>query len=805
MMPAAPSSGKTMLTSAVTGSSHSLQVNGAEYLSHPNSTYALWRAASGQWAIGTDTQPLTGTVSEVIVLGRAPTAAEVRRVHAYLSAKWGVTVAPQVSNAEAQNWISRVYAAGGTVSAATAAAVNQFCTTFTIYNSLRAQIYRLNLFCGNSDANLIAARTPLYITNAVNSKNLFRHGNDLTNSLWQGGGGGFFTRSLATTETTPYGACPTKLTTATTDPQYQLWQSPAVYGQTVTLSVWAKTNTGTVQMGWLKGGTVATDYFTITTTWQQFSTTFTTPAFASQGDIRSGLHSVTPLSASQFVLAYGLQLELGSSASGYTQPVYGNAMDANSATPFVAADYTEFGPTGGLSPNGASKFLDTGLAPAHLPNTRQHLMVYETVKPTGSYRVRIGCRETSGGANTHSITNTVATDTIFYTQGVSGTGGPSVAYAESNGLLVGSSVGASNTLTKNNSSTAAATAVARTAFPAIPYYVFALNNGGSAGDHMNNGRLAAYSIGSFLAPSSQTIIANAVQTFQTTLSRLSAGAGSDYSDITNADALDWMTRVYSNGGSVSPATATAVNTFCNAIDAAGIRDRFFRLNVFAGNSDGALAAVRTPLYLGPAAGDVQYGALIDDNVNFVQSDYSPTTGLTGSTTSGKYLKTGLPASTFTGNNLHMGVGLYTSAPNTSIGSTLLGFENFGGGYVMVDRQPNGLRYFKFGNGATGAGPSSGSLATGNWVASYPLAYRDGFNTGLSATSFANLTSSSDFAVFGLNTGTSYGNTTSSRLTWYSIGTAFPTELTGQGTFQEKVAAFNNAIANLQTALGRTFS
>jgi hypothetical protein len=804
VLPGAPSSGKTILTSAVTGSSHSLHVNGAEYQSFPSSTYALWRAASGQWAIGTDTQPLTGAISEIIVLGRAPTAAEVRRVHAYLSAKWGVTIAPQVSNAEAQNWISRVYAAGGTVSTATAAAVNQFCTTFTTYTALRGLIYRLNLFCGNSDASLIAARTPIYLSPNPTSANLFKHGNDLTNAAWgSSGGAGLPTRAVATTEPSPFGPCPTKLTTPTSAANYQIYQNPSVYSQTVTMSVWLKAATGTVDMQWLQGGAAA-GTFTVTTSWANYITTFSMPTYAAQ-DVRCGLATVTPLTGSQYVLAYGMSLTLGSSLSSYTQPVYGNAMDANSATPFVAADYTELGPNGGLSPNGANKFLDTGLTPAHLPSTRHHLMVYETAKPAGSYRVRIGCRETSGGANTHSITNTVATDTIFYTQGVTNAGGPTVAYAESSGLLIGTSVSASNVLTKNNFGPASSTAINRTAFPAIPYYVFALNNGGAAGDHMNNGRLAAYSIGSFLAPSSQTILANAVQTFQTTLSRLSAGAGSDYSDITNPDALDWMTRVYLNGGSVSPATATAVNTFCNAIDAAGIRDRFFRLNVFAGNSDGALAAVRTPLYLGPTAGGAQYGALIDDNVNFVQSDYSPTTGLTGNTTSGKYLKTGLPVSTFTGNNLHMGVGLYTSAPAPSIGSTLLGFGNAGGAYLMADRLISSLRYFQFGTGASGAGPSSGILDSGNYVASYPLAYRNGLNTGLSATSFANLTSSSDFAVFGQSTGTGYGNTTSSRLTWYSIGIAFPTNLSGMGATQEKVNAFTSAIANLQTALGRTFS
>jgi hypothetical protein len=112
--------------------------------------------------------------------------------------------------------------------------------------------------------------------------------------------------------------------------------------------------------------------------------------------------------------------------------------------------------------------------------------------------------------------------------------------------------------------------------------------------------------------------------------------------VSNADAQDWINRVYGNGGTVSAATATAVNTFCNDIDTAGIRDRFYRLNLFCGNSDASLNAVRTPLFRGPSLGGTQYGGATDTNVNFVQGDYAETGasgGLLGNGTS-KYLDTG---------------------------------------------------------------------------------------------------------------------------------------------------------------------
>jgi hypothetical protein len=63
--------------------------------------------------------------------------------------------------------------------------------------------------------------------------------------------------------------------------------------------------------------------------------------------------------------------------------------------------------------------------------------------------------------------------------------------------------------------------------------------------------------------------------------------------VTNLDAKDWVARVYAAGGTVSQSTANAINTFCNNIDSTGLRDRFYRLNLFCGSN---LAAATVPLY-----------------------------------------------------------------------------------------------------------------------------------------------------------------------------------------------------------------
>jgi hypothetical protein len=122
--------------------------------------------------------------------------------------------------------------------------------------------------------------------------------------------------------------------------------------------------------------------------------------------------------------------------------------------------------------------------------------------------------------------------------------------------------------------------------------------------------------------------------------------------VSNADAQDWVNRVYANGGTVSTSTANAVNSFCDAIDAASIRDRFYRLNLFAGTG---LNAALVPVYRGTSLGGTQYGNATDTNNGpFVSGDYAETGasgGLLGNGSS-KYLDTGLTQETVGSNGHH---------------------------------------------------------------------------------------------------------------------------------------------------------
>lgn len=154
-----------------------------------------------------------------------------------------------------------------------------------------------------------------------------------------------------------------------------------------------------------------------------------------------------------------------------------------------------------------------------------------------------------------------------------------------------------------------------------------------------------------------------------TAARLSAARRVSASNVgtLRPECMTWIGNVVSNGGAVSATTAQAVSTFCAAIDAAGIRDRFARLNLFCGSN---LSAALVPLYRSTAAGGTLLGNSTDTNNNFVSGDYAETGsagGLAGNGTT-KFLNTGLNQSTVDSNGFgHLSVflragnytGLYT--------------------------------------------------------------------------------------------------------------------------------------------------
>jgi hypothetical protein len=277
------------------------------------------------------------------------------------------------------------------------------------------------------------------------------------------------------------------------------------------------------------------------------------------------------------------------------------------------------------------------------------------------------------------------------------------------------------------------------------------------------------------------------------------------------DALGWVRRVVANGGSCSQSTLRSVSAFCDAIERAGIRDRFYRLNLFCGNSDANLAAVRTPLFRGPSLTGTQYGNATDTNLNFVAGDYAETGasgGLTGTgTVGGKVLRTGLtPAALPVIATGHLSVYAMSGFGGATI-FALLGTLNGGFAnnfFIELNRNSAGNMHGAWGGGSfspslvtSAQGAGIGHVLVSRTSATALSGYRNTTGTALNtqATSVTPATGTNEWLVFAHN---DQGNPTplnvaNARMGGYSIGA----DMTGS-----QAAAFYTAMQAFQTALGR---
>jgi hypothetical protein len=269
---------------------------------------------------------------------------------------------------------------------------------------------------------------------------------------------------------------------------------------------------------------------------------------------------------------------------------------------------------------------------------------------------------------------------------------------------------------------------------------------------------------------------------------------------TNADAQAWIDRVYSNGGTVSTATANAVNTFCNDIESAGIRDRFYRLNLFAGTG---LSAALVPLFRGPSLGGAQYGGTTDTNVGpFVSGDYvetGATGGLLGNGTS-KHLNTGFRTQDFASvSDVHLGIwwrGGTVTDTRRPIGGFGASNDNFhidtrlaaGGGNLAVLGQSTSIP-------TNVLDQSEQSIIASRTSTTNAVYYKNGTSAATSTTSVTGVTGTSQ--VIGVFTGLFSGTTAAAwsphRLNGYSIGA---------GLSGAQASAFHTAWSAFQTALTR---
>lgn len=263
------------------------------------------------------------------------------------------------------------------------------------------------------------------------------------------------------------------------------------------------------------------------------------------------------------------------------------------------------------------------------------------------------------------------------------------------------------------------------------------------------------------------------------------------------EAAAWRTAVVANGGSVSSTTLKAVAAFCKAIDEAGIRDRFYRLNLFAGTG---LSACLVPLYRGQSRTGTQYGNTTDTNNGpFVSGDYAETGasgGLKGNAS--KYLDTGLAGTTFSAGDRHCSA--YWNA-----NATLTGNRAFIGNTDTTST----TAWFDIHSRHTNAG--SEAQLTQNYGLSHTSANRHQLAQYIGATSAVSYSdggdkktrdafplgsptaSSTNWFVFSLNPSLFGGVRTDARICTYSIGLSMT---------DANALAFYNAVHAFQTALTR---
>jgi hypothetical protein len=270
----------------------------------------------------------------------------------------------------------------------------------------------------------------------------------------------------------------------------------------------------------------------------------------------------------------------------------------------------------------------------------------------------------------------------------------------------------------------------------------------------------------------------------------------------NADAQSWIDRVYANGGTVSTSTAAAVNTFCNDIESAGIRDRFYRLNLFCGTG---LSAALVPLYRGQSRTGTQFGGTTDTNNNFVSGDYveTGTTGGLQGNGSSKFLNTGLPmnfsplrnyhlsamAGNFTTNNAGM-IGVDTNGDGTS--------PRFFQALVSFNATPRVNVFYNIGTNFVQ--PSfnqtyTAALLLGSGNASGNTLYANGSSVGTDGESGAGTTANTyPLFVFAVNNrNVNVLNYANCRISAYSAGAHMTAS---------QVSAYNSALAAFRTAMGR---
>jgi len=270
--------------------------------------------------------------------------------------------------------------------------------------------------------------------------------------------------------------------------------------------------------------------------------------------------------------------------------------------------------------------------------------------------------------------------------------------------------------------------------------------------------------------------------------------------VSNADAQDWVNRVYANGGTVSSATAASVNTLCDSLESSGLRPLMYRMGIFCGSN---LNAALVPLYRGPSLGGTQYGNTTDTNVGglFVSGDYNETGvsgGLQGASASSKRLRTGLAQNIMPTGNVHLAA--YNIAKSTATSDVDIGARSNAASQYSELLLASSTTTYGFNNfsvtysiASDSAYTQAGAFMLGSCVGTAHTLYKNGSSAGTSNAAAAASTSST-YSVFSTENEAGAGSDfTNARLGGYSIGLSMTAA---------QAAAYYAAMQSFQAALTR---
>ena len=523
------------------GAVMSIRRDGVEILRKTNATEA-YTDTTGTLAIATASGGFsTASWMEFMAYAASMPAANITRIERYLAARWGITLAPQVANADAQDWITRVYQQGGSVSPATAAAVSKFCNSINDAG-IRDRFYRLNLFAGSFQGAFV----PLFrgIATGSGGNILTKHTNNdgglFSSALWQVLLASTTTKgsqvaapdgTLSATSVTLDG------TTGSSAGLRMISNGDWVANATGTFSVWARKpasgGANAIRLGtnntagWSTG---VAQKFALTTEWQRFAVSGaisnTSNLYALIGTQNAASAGAHDPDCNGIVELWRPQIEVGTTATAWQACQYGNATDTNTGSPaFLPTDYAETGATGGLVGNGSSKRLETGFSLASLPSfASRHISVYEIAKSPNQSDVSIG------GTHSSSVDGMILGTRDSATTYAWSRGGPSDAVVSAS-AYTGSAfwIGQNTTLRasqlyKNGILDNAATLtsdVTSTAANTIDLFAWRITGGSPdpAFVAYSSARLGGYSIGLAMDSTQAAAYYTAMQAFQTAMTR----------------------------------------------------------------------------------------------------------------------------------------------------------------------------------------------------------------------------------------------------------------------------------------------